>query len=807
MIAALLFLGCAAERSETGDALEFLPQSSTIILKLNNPALFFSNLKNNQFLKKNRDVLIPAELQQDLELLDLVEHKAPAYLSFSADEQGQHQFAFITLAAQDRPDSLEIEAVEDIELGSHEVKKLTYNGTEAYSITTENIFLLSNSASLLQESLSKTSFFKDSPDFQKALKAASTEKPVVFINHERAEKVFKNPFFEDLSSFSDWTMLNMDSDQTSLRFDGISTETDTLPKLLNVFRATGTSESRMAAITPASAMAFSSVSYKNFEELQKNLKKHSSKSFENDEKELQLLANSEEVGMIWSKSKVFGIRSSDVEAAQLSLAPVGSAIEEFRGIQIFETGKDLQFEIIKPLLDVGQLKYFAFLSPFIIFSESPAGLEEVILAFQNERVLAKDPSFTAVSENLSSQSSFLVVTKNKALTKGPDNNPFKGLTGLEKVDFEGYPLVALQLIYQDDFAHVHAVLSEGGQAIEPQQVTQKAAVSLAADVATKPYFFRNHRTNGLDIAVQDEQNTLYLISPEGKIYWKKKMDSRIIGEIHSVDLFKNGRIQLAFATQDAIHVIDRDANPVKPFPLEFRDAITQPLGVFDYDNNRDYRFVIVQDRDIYMFNKKGKRVRGFKFDRAAEKIINPLKHIRIGRKDYILAQEASGKLNILSRTGKTRVPVKEEFDFSENEWFEHSGSFVSTNSSGEKLEIDEQGRLKKEDLNLAEEHKIAATEEVFVVLSENELRMGDQQITLDFGLYTAPQIFNLNNKTYISTTDLQAQKVYLFNSEAKLLSGFPIFGNSAIDLGNADTDAAPELVVQGEEDSVLMYDL
>ncbi|NJW55110.1 hypothetical protein, partial [Salinimicrobium oceani] len=64
-----------------------------------------------------------------------------------------------------------------------------------------------------------------------------------------------------------------------------------------------------------------------------------------------------------------------------------------------------------------------------------------------------------------------------------------------------------------------------------------------------------------------------------------------------------------------------------------------------------------------------------------------------------------------------------------------------------------------------------------------------------------------NNKVYVSVTDLQAHKVYLFDSNASLLPGFPIYGNSNIDLSNADDDAALELVVQGEENGVLVYEV
>ena len=208
-----------------------------------------------------------------------------------------------------------------------------------------------------------------------------------------------------------------------------------------------------------------------------------------------------------------------------------------------------------------------------------------------------------------------------------------------------------------------------------------------------------------------------------------------------------------------------------------------------------------------MYDNKGRSVKGFDFDKAEDQILHPPKHIRIGRKDYIVIAEEGGKIDILSRTGKIRVKVKEDVIFSDNQWFEYNGAFVSTNEKGQLVTISENEKISREDLDLSENHKITATEKTFVSLSENRLKIKDNTATLDFGLYTAPQIFYINNKIYVSVTDLQTHKVYLFDSNAELIPGFPVYGNSMVDMANADADSAPELVVQGDEDSVLIYEV
>ena len=78
---------------------------------------------------------------------------------------------------------------------------------------------------------------------------------------------------------------------------------------------------------------------------------------------------------------------------------------------------------------------------------------------------------------------------------------------------------------------------------------------------------------------------------------------------------------------------------------------------------------------------------------------------------------------------------------------------------------------------------------------------------MPYGRYSAPQIFYLNNIVYVSVTDVEAQKVYLYYSNGKTVSGFPVYGVSAIDLNNADKDKALEFVVQGESKDLLIYQI
>ncbi|MBT8257003.1 MAG: ribonuclease HII, partial [Bacteroidia bacterium] len=152
-----------------------------------------------------------------------------------------------------------------------------------------------------------------------------------------------------------------------------------------------------------------------------------------------------------------------------------------------------------------------------------------------------------------------------------------------------------------------------------------------------------------------------------------------------------------------------------------------------------------------------------------------------------------------------RVGVQEQFEFSGNPVFLYRNTFLTTTADGQLVQIDQQGKVKRSDLNLSEDHKIFATSKTLVTLDENELGIKQKSVELDFGQYTEPRIHYINDKIYVSCTDLQSQKAYLFDSQAEPIENFPVYGNSTLDLDNADADRNLEFIVRGETNTIVMY--
>ncbi|MCB0433919.1 MAG: ribonuclease HII, partial [Mangrovimonas sp.] len=155
--------------------------------------------------------------------------------------------------------------------------------------------------------------------------------------------------------------------------------------------------------------------------------------------------------------------------------------------------------------------------------------------------------------------------------------------------------------------------------------------------------------------------------------------------------------------------------------------------------------------------------------------------------------------------GDSRVKPKSTANFSSEDIYVYNGLFATTTTDGDLFSVDSKGNASTESLNLNTQHHMDATSKTLAAITDNKLRIKSNTVELDFGIYSVPKIFYINDKIYVSVTDMQTNKVYLFDSLGKPLHNFPVYGNSAIDMDNADGDRNPEIIVKSGTDELLMY--
>lgn len=208
-----------------------------------------------------------------------------------------------------------------------------------------------------------------------------------------------------------------------------------------------------------------------------------------------------------------------------------------------------------------------------------------------------------------------------------------------------------------------------------------------------------------------------------------------------------------------------------------------------------------------MYDSNGRIVKGFTFKKAKSKIVLPPEHFQLGNKDYIAIAEENGTLNLLSRRGKSRINVAKKFKFSDIPIAKEGSNFVVITGDNKKESISQNGEVTSLSLDVSANYSFSITGTTKVTLDDNLLRINGKLVELPFGIYTKPQLFYANRTTYISITETQENRLYVYDSAGSLIKGFPVFGTSAGSITESSKKGGLKIVVRGEKNEIIAYSL
>ena len=332
-----------------------------------------------------------------------------------------------------------------------------------------------------------------------------------------------------------------------------------------------------------------------------------------------------------------------------------------------------------------------------------------------------------------------------------------------------------QLKEGNNLASINGIISNYKDDSKNSEIELKFETSISNEIILGPLIVKNHTNNKNEVFIQDSENIIYLINDNGQIEWTKKINDRVIDEIKQIDSYKNGRLQYVFATQNSLHMIDRKGRDVGKFPLKFKDQITKPVSVFDYDNNKNYRLLITQNDELFMFDSKGNRVRGFDYNKK-NKIITKPEHFRISNKDIIVFK-TSDDLKILNRRGKVRIKINGDYNYSKDEIFQYQNSLLTTTVNNKIVKIDMNGNSKQVS-SMSFNGKYVSDKKTIYTLQKNILSNSKKNIEIQFGKYENFSAISDKKNTLINIYDSQNNKLYLFDDEINTVKGFPILADA-----------------------------
>ena len=449
-------------------------------------------------------------------------------------------------------------------------------------------------------------------------------------------------------------------------------------------------------------------------------------------------------------------------------------------------------------------EYFTFIDNYIVFGNSCDALSRFIQSNIRNNQLQLDISFRQFSNALTSSSNYFFYLNprlagnlfSQFLSDQYSGSFIDNHNALTKI--QG---LAVQLNGGNNMIFNNICLQYSPFSTEEPETTWETRLDTAFTMM--PQLVINHITKNQEILVQDLKYRLYLINDVGRIIWSKQLPEPIIGGITQVDLFKNHKLQYLFNTRSFLFAIDRKGSFVDGFPVKFKSKATNPVAVFDYDNNLDYRFVVAsQDLKVNVYNSVGKSISGWSFKKTEQPVTVQIQHFKVKDKDYIVFADRN-RPYFLDRKGEERVSIKKLFSKSTNNKFyldegnkKHTDRLVTTDSIGLIKYIYFNGNT--EDLAIKafssnhtfdyQDVDLDGTKE-FLFLDKSELFVYKQNKSLlflyKFDTEISPSIltFNITNTLHLNGfTSLTNGKLYLLTGSGSLYNGFPLVGCSPFNI-------------------------
>ncbi len=801
----ITLLSCTPDAETTSTLTKYIPRKAGVILKTSDLNGFLSETANNDLIQELKSTGIYKKLAENKSLIEQLSTEGEVLLCFTKLGRDDYDISLITELNSKllRNDSIKKSVI------------TPFSQSKNFAFLIEQNVLIASSSKLLLENVERELDNREisNLDFNKAYNSASSSaSATLFVKGEEAGDLWRdilpNASTENLKNSFNWTSIDLDFQQNDIRLNGVVLVQDSTDQKFNLLRNTRPVRNRIAEIAPLSAHHITSITFQDWSQFKINkarlLKIDISKYEMAGE---NLLSSFQEIGeLVLPEGKAIIAISNDVVKTEEAL--IATTMEgEYRKVEMRSINDSSAFaKAYTPLLELPEVKYFINFEDLYVFAENKVVIEAIIANYQNNATFAKSTLYQNTQEQLSSASSFLHITNltSENYKKLASSN---GQKVLNEVTLSGYNYAALQLVQENNYLLLNGIIQKTEKVNASGGVTQVASVKLNAPLTLTPQFVKNHRTKGMDIITQDVNNVLYLISNTGKVLWQKEMDGQVKGPIEQVDLYRNGRLQLAFTTSNSFYVLDRNGKEVAPFPLTFKDNITQPLAVFDYDSNRKYRFVIVQNNKVMMYDRDGKSVTGFKFNEAPSEIVLKPEHLRLANKDYILLAEKSGMLNILSRTGEERVKVDGKIMFGDAPFFKDGNYFATYSVNGERVRINTSGKITQEIQGFSSDSKIALEGKNSAGLRENELIINGKKTSIPFGSYAFPEISKVGSKVFVGITNTESSEVFLYDASGNLLKNFPVYGTSQVDIDYLNDDKNLGFVTQGSDSSILIYSL
>jgi len=676
----------------------------------------------------------------------------------------------------------------------------------------------------------------------------------IYVNYQLIRPFISNLLQADqqnetfkVSRFADWSGLDVILKKDEMLINGFTTIADTGSQYLSVFSGQSPQRTGIMGILPDNISRFTWLGFNNIGDFYRNFQSFASKipgytdsylGFQDFETREQVVVK--DFILPWMGSELCMARAlnnpetlredpyaiakvNDRELADSLLGELGKLFPKkkdsvsYHNISIrFLPFPDLIPGLFGTAFNDLHTTCYIFLGDYVIFGNDPLALKDLIDHYLYGKVLEKDKTFQAVSENISDQTNvFYYFNTSRSHVKLRTLFSDELNAQVEPVfdSLKKFESIALQftckgnIFYTSLFIHYNPASDTQGP-LGWQTV-------LDTIVTGMPQCVKISRSGQKAVLAFDLANHLYLIDSAGAISWKVAVSGKPLVSPQEIYLKGDDSSCFLFNTENHLHLIHSDGKYVAGYPVKLPARATGSLTLSDMGKNKETRiFIPLSDNKIHAFSLDGKTIRNWPAPGLNEGISQPVQILHSGNKDFIFITGKNGHLLVTDRKGKPLMKSAKNLRVSVNNKFyvnktNRKGLFLTTDPTGKVLYFQESGRTSEATFNLFSNSHRFLYEDInndgfyeFIFYDHNKIFFYNRFYKLIYSynfrrdLTVIPFIIDLpGGEKRIGAVSGSANEIYLFgiNGLIDILPG--ISGNTAFTIGNLGTDRGLKLFI------------
>ncbi|PRY85326.1 hypothetical protein [Mongoliibacter ruber] len=456
--------------------------------------------------------------------------------------------------------------------------------------------------------------------------------------------------------------------------------------------------------------------------------------------------------------------------------------------------------------------YITALDDYLIFANSSKAMKIYLDDYFNDNTWGKSVSFKNMLESISPNVGFnftINIPKFYSSLVEVSSPNWKAFFQKYAPQLTSIDLMTMQVRQQDKGSQVNLEFGYNPQpikAIADVVLSENRSVQFENMLVYGPRSIQNFVDRSTEFVVQDTENVLHLLSSDGEPVFSLELDSKIVSQIYQVDYFRNGKLQMLFATSEQVYIVDRLGSLVQGFPVKPTegDLITH-LNLVDYNNDRDYRYFLgTESGNLFLLDRVGKGLDGWNPLKINAPLATKPAHHRIaGVGDRMLGLATNGELYFFSRRGEAELgspirlgnAVDSDYILVERGsardtrvvTITSDGEIVHTNLRGEVAFRNQLERPDRESkFNLVKDQK--DDRYLFTVHEFNKVTAlnpdGKELFVVDiFSENLTFQLFSFGaDRNIFVVVDRDQEFIFLYNLKGELLNSRPLGGTGTIDL-------------------------